>query len=99
MALADDQRRQNTRSELALSPPLWLLAGFGFLHGTQEWLDMAPPAWPEPGRRPVGPLTQVLSYFCCSASAAARPLPACRWQPGYRLFGMGIYLPLLIIGD
>ena len=32
--------RQNNRSELALSPLLWLLAGFGFTHGTQEWLDM-----------------------------------------------------------
>ena len=64
--------RQNTRSELALSPLLWLLAGFGFVHGTQEWLDM----WRHlhgPNRVVdlLRPLTQVLSYFLLSGTGAA----------------------------
>ena len=92
--------RQNTRSELALSPLLWLLAGFGFVHGTQEWLDM----WrhlhgPNQVVDLLRPLTQVLSYFLLFGFGR-RLLRACLpvGSLGYRLLGMGIYLPMLIIG-
>ncbi len=89
--------RQNTRSELALSPLLWLLAGFGFVHGTQEWLDM----WrqlhgPQPVVDVLRPATQIASYlllFDFGRRLLRHCLPA--GSLGHRLLGPALYAPLL----
>ena len=92
--------RQNTQSTLAISPLLWWLGGFGFVHGTQEWLDM----WrllhgPNALVDLLRPLTQILSYlllFEFGRRLLRHCLPATRLA--HRLLGISSYLPLAIIG-
>ncbi len=92
--------RQNTRSELALSPLLWLFAGFGFVHGTQEWLDM----WrhlhgPQPVVDVLRPTTQIASYlllFEFGRRLLRHCLPAD--SLGHRLLSPALYAPLLLGG-
>ena len=90
--------RQNNRSELALSPLLWLLAGFGFTHGTQEWLDM----WRHlHGANPLvdllRPLTQTLSYILLY-EFGRRLLRHCLPERslGHRLLGPAAYTPAIV---
>ena len=92
--------RQNSGSELTLSPLLWLLAGFGFMHGTQEWLDM----WRHlHGANPMvdllRPLTQNLSYillFDFGRRLLRHCLPDGSF--GHRLLGLVAYTPAIVAG-